>query len=248
MNENTITTTEPKKDNRSFKWYLKSKISGNDLDWVDKEIDWNDAYRDPEDAYIWYFPLKYTYNAERVAEAVRRNLNRGNLQTKVMLVHPEDKEDPVVKIIFKNSKKERETGINNLEESINCLCNTLDSIFKDECVQNSINKEGKIMENYNKLHEKLDELLTPINEAVAVMDTTEEGLQLKTIVLPGTVSAKAINDKYPDILFVGQERNRQSAENYILSYGKPGQLYAIKFGYDDKWLIGGYFNINESLI
>ena len=112
----TPPATEPKQDRRSFKWYLKSKISGNNLAWVDKEIDWDEAYKDEKDGYTWYFPLKYSYGASQIAGAVKRSLAKGRLETKVDIID-EFSDEPKLRIRFKNNKLERETGVNNLEES-----------------------------------------------------------------------------------------------------------------------------------
>ena len=91
--------------------------------------------------------------------------------------------------------------------------------------------------------EELNQLLES-----SMLVTTE----LKTIVLAPNVDSSRIINKYPEIKFVEEEfRSKEDAEDWLMYYAKVGQLYAMKFGYSEKWLIGGLTevdSVNETII
>lgn len=100
----TEQTEQPKKkDGRSFIYYIKAKAKNN-------QIDWENAYKDENDGYRWFLPLKYHHNAERVARAIKDNFRRGKLDVNVKLLPmPDDVDKPrYVELNFRNKKKERE--------------------------------------------------------------------------------------------------------------------------------------------
>lgn len=74
---------------------------------------------------------------------------------------------------------------------------------------------------------------------------------LKSVVLPSNITAQMIKQKYPEIVILDTEfRSKEDIEDWIVFNGEVGQLYAAKFGYNDKWFVGGLIlseTINEQI-
>ena len=94
--------------------------------------------------------------------------------------------------------------------------------------------------NIRKLHEQLDKLLEEVLDL--------EGTEFKYIMLPRTVTEREIEEKYPEVRIKDvSKRTIQDAMEYIKYFCKEGNLYAIRIGFEDKWLIGGFLRFDESL-